>query len=85
MKVHAFAVVWESKDFRQIRSYLKQNMNRVGKDKGEQELPEHTAVPTTLPTPFWATAPGSSTLAMSGHFLTIGQNPNTVYQIYMPW
>lgn len=49
MKVHAFAVVWESKDFRQILSYLKQNMNRVGKEKGEQELPEHTAVPTTLP------------------------------------
>lgn len=35
MNVHAFAIVRESKDFRETHSYLKQNMNTVGKEKGE--------------------------------------------------
>lgn len=46
-----FAVFWESKDFTEIPSYLKWNMNKFGKEKGEHKFPEHPAVPATLPTP----------------------------------
>lgn len=43
MNFHVFAIVWKSKDFRETHSYLKQNMNMVGKEMGEHGL-------STLPT-----------------------------------
>lgn len=53
MNFHVFAIVWKSKDFRETHSYLKQNMNMVGKEMGEPGLSTLPRKPPLLASLHW--------------------------------